>query len=119
MGVADRKPSVTSSLSFEAVPQKLVPMQTSSFRHFAPFFLGILISSGNVFADQVVQTLPAGDGKAILDSPVNPDGGGAIIRDDECAKKTGGGKLKNGKANPDYERCVHEKIEKAKTKGSH
>ena len=78
--------------------------------------LGVSLAS----ADQVLKTFPNGDGKEILDSPVDPDTGGAIIHDEECAKKTmKGERLNNGKVNPEYARCVHDKITKAKKKGSH
>jgi hypothetical protein len=100
-------------------------MHTLNFRHFTAFgFAALLLSAPPLLADQTVDTgIPGGDGKALLDSGKNPDaagveGGGAIlVHDQECAKKTKGGeKLKDGKPNPAYEKCVHDKMEKAKKK---
>lgn len=92
----------------------------------SPRFLSFLATAfalsvtPSAVADDVVKTLPGGDGKELLESVTDPhSNSGAIIRDEECAKKTGGGKLRNGKPNPEYERCVHEKIEKTRKKGNH
>jgi hypothetical protein len=97
-------------------------MQPFKLNRLVPFVFAALIASGSAaFADQVLKTLPGGDGKDMLKSPVDPvnvEGGGAIIRDDECAGKVGKVSLENGKPNPDYSRCVHDKIAKTRKKGT-
>ena len=73
----------------------------------------VSLVSAPVIADQVVQTFPGGDGKDLLENPRSGDNdGGAIIRDEECAKK-----FKNSQ--PDYARCVHDKLEKQRKRGEH
>jgi hypothetical protein len=84
-------------------------------------------TSGVSVADQVIKTLPGGDGTEILANPKNPGesldaghGGGTIVVDQECAQKTKkASKSKTGKINPAYEACVKDKLEKAMKKGEH
>lgn len=98
-------------------------MQTP-FRPFAPLFLVLasaILLSFPLAADEVLKTnIPGGDGKELMDNPRDPDQPtGAIIRDDECAKKTmKGKKLNSGKPNPEYEKCVQAKVEKVKKTGN-
>lgn len=100
-------------------------MRALDLRHFTALGLcAFLFAASPVPADQIVDTgIPGGDGKTLLDSGKDPgtagvEGGGAIlVHDRECAKKTKGGeKLKDGKPNPAYEKCVHDKMKKAKKK---
>jgi len=110
-------------LSFIREAGKLLPMRTLNFRHFTTFGLSaFLFAASPVLADQTVNTgIPGGDGKTLLDSGKEPgevpDQNAILVHDRDCAKRTKGGeKLKNGKPNPAYEKCVHDKIEKAKKK---
>lgn len=101
---------------FDALPRKMADMN--------PLFISLLCFLGlvgSVSADSVVKTFPGGDGKELLENPRDPDsGGGALIRDEECAKSTmKGERLNTGEPNPEYARCVHDKLEKRKKKGDH
>jgi hypothetical protein len=111
-------------LSFISNPRKVMPMQTSNFRRFVLLAFGtLLLSIVSGSADETVNTgIPGGDGKDLM---ANPNGEMAdqqtiVIHDEECAKKSKGkGKLRDGKADPAYEACVHAKLEKAKKKSEH
>jgi hypothetical protein len=98
-------------------------MQTLNLRRFALLASGALLFTASVLADQTVNTgIPGGDGKTLLESgkdPVPAPGGAILVRDTDCAKKAHGDRLKSGKPNPAYTKCVHEKLEKAKKKGHH
>ncbi len=99
-------------------------MQTPPTRSWILLSLtSLLLTIGAAAADQTVNTgIPGGDGKELLTNPRDPDqnGGAIVVRDEECAKKTmKGPRLNNGQPNPAYEKCVKDKLEKAKKKGEH
>lgn len=97
-------------------------MKAHSFAFGFLVSAAILLVAAPVSADEVLKTnIPGGDGKELMDNPRDPDQPtGAIIRDEECAKKTTKGKkLHSGIPNPKYEKCVQAKVEKAKKTGNH
>ncbi|MBS1961264.1 MAG: hypothetical protein JST04_03530 [Bdellovibrionales bacterium] len=88
----------------------------------ASLFALTFVVAGGAFADQTINTgIPGGDGKDLLNDPKNPadrPAGALLVHDQECAKKTKSGKLVAGQPNPAYEKCVHDKLEKAKKSGN-
>jgi hypothetical protein len=98
------------------------PLKFKSLRFglFTAFLLGSC-AVGTSFADQVVKTYPPGDGKELMEkTDTNGFAGGAIIRDKECAKKSAkDSALKQGEPSPVYEKCVKDKLERAKKTGDH
>jgi hypothetical protein len=105
-------------------------LEIRAFRRETPVMNALLsilvLLSSPALADQVVQTgIPGGDGKALLEHSKPEDAwghthGAILVHDRECSKKVNGEEtLQNGKPNPEYVRCVHEKVEKAKKTGEH
>lgn len=92
----------------------------SLFRSGALFSVVFLVLSSITVADQVVTTLPAGGAKDLLESPhkldsanqqVSGPADGAIKMKKDCTFSDG---RVVAKAQPDYQRCLKEKLEKPK-----